>query len=32
MYVNGVEIKNVREFKYLGLYLFDNVVSPEKLL
>ena len=32
LYVNGVEIKTVREFKYLGLYMFDNVVSPEKLL
>ena len=40
MYVNSVgnlkiekkKVKSVREFKYLGLYMFDNVVSPEKLL
>ncbi len=32
IFVNGIEINNVREFKYLGLYMFDNVVSPEKLL
>jgi hypothetical protein len=32
MTINGVEIKNVKEFKYLGLKMYNNVVSPEQLL
>jgi hypothetical protein len=32
MTIKGVEIKNVKEFKYLGLKMYNNVVSPERLL
>ena len=30
--MNGVDIKSVKEFKYLGLKMYSNVVSPERLL
>ena len=31
LYIKGQEIEQVKEFKYLGLYMYQDVVSPIKL-